>query len=188
VLVTPYSWGSPTWLPTSTSTVSRSIWRPHMSRSPSKRGARWTRKAVNRQVGHTNEGSFGCAQSLGVTRPFPGPINPGSNWPGLTYRTVWLPTRGGSSALPRLFPGRQFHDSRRGERNPRLSRDRKATTRQRWERRLRPRALSSGDRIERLPERITPTSPQADIPKPIPDRIGLKLQSVTILPPICTPP
>jgi hypothetical protein len=56
VLVTPYSWGSPTWLPTSTSTVSRSIWRPHMSRSPSKRGARWTRKAVNRQVGHTMRG------------------------------------------------------------------------------------------------------------------------------------
>jgi hypothetical protein len=66
--------------------------------------------------------------------------------------------------------------------------DRKATMSRRWERRLRPRALSSGDRIERLPERITPTPPQVDIPKPIPDRIALKLQSVTILPPICTPP
>jgi hypothetical protein len=56
-----------------------------------------------------------------VPRGFPGPGKPGPNRPGSTYRAVWLPTRGGSPALPRLFPGRPIHDSRGRDLVPRLA-------------------------------------------------------------------
>jgi hypothetical protein len=49
---------------------------------------------------------------------FPGPGNPGPNWPGSTYRAVWLYTGESCRSLPRLFPGSAIHESRGRERNP----------------------------------------------------------------------
>jgi hypothetical protein len=139
--------------------------------------------------------SVAWASPLGLVwlRPIPSgsAAFPWPKKPRVELARVNLPYRLAADEGRKLGPSASFPRAsipRLETRGTKSASHRKATTRRRWERWLRPRALSSGDRIERLPERITPTSPQADIPKPIPDRIGLKLQSVTILPPICTPP
>jgi hypothetical protein len=57
----------------------------------------------------TTQGLFGCKGSSRDPRLFPGTRNHGPNRPWNSNGAVWMHTRGGIPAFPRLFPGRSFH-------------------------------------------------------------------------------